>query len=784
MKTLFLIWVLLQMLSLFAEASDTNSNSTTETYTLVAATDLAKPNCSSRCGDVTVPYPFGIGINSNCSLVRGFDVHCNYSTNPPKASFSETDYTSIRNISDSTLRISNMVSTRCYHSDGQIGSAHRFLPDFRNFPYTLSEQNRLTVIGCNDYAWVTSETKSTGCLVICYKKDEVDIRGIDDKCSGHACCQTSITQDIKYYATQFYALQDSNFTNNGSVNPINNTITRPLLGEVLGMSSRVYLNPCTYAFVGDLDAFRFNGGTDLNDTSLRQRIEDSVPIVLEWAIGNLSCTQAQATNGIVCQANSRCVDSTRETGGYRCMCNEGYEGNPYLSPGCRDINECIKREEFPCHGTCVNIAGNYSCKCQKGYSGDARIKGGCSRKIPVLELALGLGFPAILIGIWVLYFSAKKRKLVKLREKFFEQNGGVLLQDKLKNKGGVGIGSMRIFQVKELEAATENFAEDRILGKGGNGIVYKGTLPDKCVVAIKKSHRLDEGQREQFINEMVILTQINHQNIVQLLGCCLESDIPLLVYEFISNDTLNRHIHNQTNGLGRLSWNNRLRIAHESAGALAYLHTDARMSIIHRDVKSTNILLDENYTAKIADFGASRLVPLGHDQVTTLVQGTLGYLDPEYFHTGQLTDKSDVYSFGVVLAELLTGKKPINAERCLDERNLATYFVNAMKQNQLLEILEHQVVNEANDEQLKATCYLACRCLNIASERRPSMKEVTMELESLRKFNKHPWEYKDMKYDMSSLMVEGEEGDLYTAPFITDSDTFGEYSSSSIRRKK
>ncbi|KAI3677561.1 hypothetical protein L6452_36827 [Arctium lappa] len=775
MKTLVLMWVLLLMFSV--TTSDTNSN-TSETYTLIKASNLAKPDCPSQCGDVIVPYPFGIG--SNCSIGPGFDVYCNMSTLPPKASFSEADYASIKRISDSTLRISNMVSSRCYSPDGEIRGGFNFSPNFSNLPYTISEINKLTVIGCNEYAWVTSRTESTGCLVICYKQENTLV---GDECSGHACCQSSLPENINYYVTRFYALQESNLTNNGS---LNNIITRPLLGEVLGMSSRESLNPCTYAFVGDADAFKFNGRTDLDDTSLRKKIEDTVPIVLEWAIGDLNCTEAEATNGSACQSNSKCVNSPRETGGYRCICDEGYEGNPYLSPGCQDIDECKDVEAFPCHGTCVNIPGNYTCKCKQGYSGDAKIKDGCSREIPVLQLALGigLGFPAILTGISVLYFTAKKRKLVKLREKFFEQNGGVLLQDKLKTKGGVGIGSMRIFRVEELEAATENFAEDRILGKGGNGIVYKGTLPDKCVVAIKKSQRLDQGQREQFINEMVILTQINHQNIVQLLGCCLETDIPLLVYEFVSNDTLNRHIHNQTSGLGRLSWNNRLRIAHESAGALAYLHTDARMSIIHRDVKSTNILLDDNYTAKIADFGASRLVPLGHDQVTTLVQGTLGYLDPEYFHTGQLTDKSDVYSFGVVLAELLTGKKPINIERCLDERNLATYFVNAMKENQLLDILEHQVVNEATDEQLKATCYLACRCLNIASERRPSMKEVTMELETLRKFRKHPWDCQDMKYnEMSSLMIEGEEVDLYTVPFIDNSDTFGEYSSSSIKRK-
>ncbi|GJV34399.1 wall-associated receptor kinase 2-like protein [Tanacetum coccineum] len=274
--------------------------------------------------------------------------------------------------------------------------------------------------------------------------------------------------------------------------------------------------------------------------------------------------------------------------------------------------------------------------------------------------------------------------------------------------------------------------DDRILGRGGNGIVYEGTLKDKCVVAIKKSLRLDQGQREQFINEMVILTQIKHQNVVQLLGCCLETDVPLLVYEFVPNDTLHHHIHNRKSGMRRLSWVNRLRIANESAGALAYLHTNVKMTIIHRDVKATNILLDENYTAKIADFGASRLVPLGHDQVSTLVQGTFGYLDPEYFHT--------------------------------EDRNLATYFVKAKKEDRLHEILDRQILEETTDEQLKAACDLVYRCLKVAGGDRPSMKEVTMQLESLRKREKHLWIHQESYNETSNIMGEPEEPDLYTVP--------------------
>ncbi|MBA0667866.1 hypothetical protein Goklo_000883 [Gossypium klotzschianum] len=234
-------------------------------------------------------------------------------------------------------------------------------------------------------------------------------------------------------------------------------------------------------------------------------------------------------------------------------------------------------------------------------------------------------------GCWI-YWGVQKRKLIKLKEKFFQQNGGLMLQQKLSNGS---IETAKIYTAEELKKATNNYHKSRVLGQGGYGTVYKGIFPDNKVVAIKKS---------------------------KLLGCCLETEVPLLVYEFITNGTLADHLHNKLSA-SSLPWEMRLKVAAETARALAYLYSATSMPIIHKDVKTSNILLDNSYTTKVSDFGASRLVPLDQTQLTTLVQGTLGYLDPEYFHSSQLTEKSDVYSFGVVLLELLTGKQALAFDR-------------------------------------------------------------------------------------------------------------------------
>ena len=345
-------------------------------------------------------------------------------------------------------------------------------------------------------------------------------------------------------------------------------------------------------------------------------------------------------------------------------------------------------------------------------------------------LSIGGGSLLLLVGSFGLYKGVKKRREIIRKQKFFKRNGGLLLQQQLSSIET--IEKTKIFTFKELEMATDNFNKSRILGQGGQGTIYKGMLNDGRIIAVKRSKIIDESQLEQFINEIMILSQINHRNILGLLGCCLETEVPLLVYEFISNGTLFQLIHDQNNEFP-FSWHMRLQIASEAAGALAYLHSSSSMPIYHRDIKSTNILIDEKYRAKVSDFGTSRSISIEQTHLTTHVKGTFGYFDPEYFQSGRFTEKSDVYSFGVVLVELLTGKKPVSWTTLEEEKSLVARFILSLEEeSHLYDILDDRVRKEEEKERIIAVANLAKRCLNLNGKKRPTMKEVTFELEYIR----------------------------------------------------
>ncbi|XBI33366.1 hypothetical protein VPH35_056703 [Triticum aestivum] len=624
--------------------------------------------CPTSCGNLSVDYPFGIG--SRCSRGPDFNLTCNDTTKPPTLFLSD----GISEVLDD-LAVS-------YQDDGNLHLDRIFSTSFR---HTI-----LMKPGVHVYDWSfkppgrsfeyigQTALNITGC--------DLDVYWVNDNAgtTTRACRTVCPDQGI----TETVARHHCNGTGCCSFN-------------VGGLDNGAF----HLTFVQGHKKINNGAGSKSNRTAPlwdRISITDDGGVMILWQIvdqPNCVAAMRDRTAYACVSKHSDCYDVE----GYICVCNPGYSGNPFIKEGCskdKDINECLQPNI--CKANCHNIEGSFYCtECPRGTEYDLD-KMQCT--------------------------TTKQQILLSGKTKL---NHGLLLETLISSDESAN-DKAKIFSLQELEKATDNFDRARIIGSGGHGTVYKGILSDQRVVAIKRPKVIEQAGITQFINEVAILSQINHRNIVKLFGCCLETEVPLLVYEHMSGGSLSQFLHADSSNSFSLSWDDYLRIAMETAGALSYLHSAASMSIFHRDVKSSNILLDGKYTAKVSDFGASRLVPINQTHIVTNVQGTFGYLDPEYFHTRQLNEKSDVYSFGVVLVELLVRMKPIITSESGTMQNLSNYFLRELSEGGIADILNSQVLEEATEEEIINVATLAERCLRLHGEERPTMKQVEVELQTLR----------------------------------------------------
>ncbi|GAB2211594.1 hypothetical protein Drorol1_Dr00024915 [Drosera rotundifolia] len=641
------------------------------TFMARATPTITKPGCDDACGNIKIPYPFGIG--ASCANNSWFEIFCNGSNSPPKP-FLRRLKLEVMDIGPRDVLVATQALRIC--AGRAVGSAGPVRSiDLGGSPYRFSiDRNVLfarLVTGCAGSVVITNQTNQVmaGCSSICGRINST----ASDTCFGMGCCQSSILNP-RFWVGNFFQI---GFNNEAAIK--NHTCIEAGLVQMLQdqnsptLDPRVLLDPSPGEFPTML-SYQFEGNP---------------------------------------------------------YCKSFHEGNGYLPNACQAVTECKK----------CKWKGN----CEKVYNGiegvggtwlsSYRCEGNRLERIaPISGSMLGIGSMLSALGCYWLYRCMKRRKEIRKRAKYFKRNGGFLLQKQISQEGIAA--KTRIYTTTELEKATDKFNKNRILGQGGQGTVYKGMLPDGGVIAVKKSNQIVTDQLEQFINEVVILSKINHRNVVKLLGCCLETEVPLLVYEYISNGTLAQHIQNPAQDF-HISWKMRLQIAIETAGALSYLHSSSAAPIYHRDIKSSNILLDSKYRAKVSDFGTSRTITIEQTHLTTGIYGTFGYLDPEYFQTNQFTEKSDVYSFGVVLVELLTSKKPVLDMGPNEWRSLATEFLLKMGSKKLFDIIDNMVLQEAKEEDILVLANLTKRCLNLHGKLRPTMKEIAMTLQSVQSGQMH-----------------------------------------------
>ncbi|CAN0866762.1 Probable receptor-like serine/threonine-protein kinase At4g34500 [Linum grandiflorum] len=311
-----------------------------------------------------------------------------------------------------------------------------------------------------------------------------------------------------------------------------------------------------------------------------------------------------------------------------------------------------------------------------------------------------------------------------------ERFGGAHPEVSRRGGGDEVQGWGRWYSLKELELATRGFAEENVIGEGGYGIVYRGVLTDGSVIAVKNLLN-NKGQAEkEFKVEVEAIGKVRHKNLVGLIGYCADGSPRMLVYEYVDNGNLEQWLHGFDGPVSPLSWDIRMKIAIGTAKGLAYLHEGLEPKVVHRDVKSSNILLDTKWNAKVSDFGLAKLLGSESSYVTTRVMGTFGYVSPDYASTGMLNEGSDVYSFGVLLMEIITGRSPVDYTRPAGEMNMVDWFKGMVASRRGEELVDPMIEVQPAPRALKRALLICLRCIDLDGSKRPKMGQIVHMLEA------------------------------------------------------
>ncbi|KAF7113711.1 hypothetical protein RHSIM_RhsimUnG0111100 [Rhododendron simsii] len=374
------------------------------------------------------------------------------------------------------------------------------------------------------------------------------------------------------------------------------------------------------------------------------------------------------------------------------------------------IGSCLSMED----GRVLNCGCYMRYSTSKFYYNDSSTdptpgKGGGNR-LAVILAATSAGVAFLLIAATMSFFARKKR-VKKRRER--KQLGALL----------VSVNKSRLnFSYETLEHATNYFSNSNKLGQGGSGSVYKGILPDGQIVAVKRLFFNTRQWVDHFFNEVNLISEIDHKNLVKLLGCSITGPESLLVYEFVANQSVHDHLFGFNKNVQPLTWEDRYNIILGTAEGLAYLHEESNLRIIHRDIKLSNVLLDDDFSPKIADFGLARLFPEDKTHISTAIAGTLGYMAPEYIVRGKLTEKADVYSFGVIVIEVVSGKKNISFAQ--NAHSILQTAWNLYRLGTPCEAVDPSLQGKFKEEEARKLLQIGLLCVQASAELRPSMSMV------------------------------------------------------------